>query len=103
MNNPGISRKSFLMPIDAVFRAEDNGTVVVGRIQRGTLIKGAVIVISGKGRAPITTRVSAFQGIVHNPGAFVAHPGESCVIVLHEVETHQLEPGMVITEPLVNC
>jgi elongation factor Tu len=99
LNNSTADHESFLMPIDAVFKMRGNGTVVVGKVQRGTLSKGAEIIISGNGKTPITTRVSTFEGVVRNPGAFVAQPGENCAIVLHEVEVHQLEPGMVITGP----
>ena len=89
------NKRSFLMPIEDVFPVKGRGTIVIGRVQSGTLKKGDVIIISGKNRPAITTHVSSFEGFIRDPDSFVAQPGDNCGILLREVEANQLEAGMV--------
>jgi len=47
--------KPFLMPVEDVFSIQGRGTVVTGRVERGTITKGAEIEIVGLGSSFKTT------------------------------------------------
>lgn len=52
--------KPFLMPVEDVFSIQGRGTVVTGRVERGTILKGAEIEIVGMGASFKTTLTGAF-------------------------------------------
>lgn len=47
--------KPFLMPVEDVFSIQGRGTVVTGRVERGTILKGNEIEIVGMGQSFKTT------------------------------------------------
>jgi elongation factor Tu len=47
--------KPFLMPVEDVFSIQGRGTVVTGRVERGTITKGAEVEIVGLGQSFKTT------------------------------------------------
>jgi len=51
--------KPFLMPVEDVFSIQGRGTVVTGRVERGTILKGAEIEIVGMGASFKTTLTGA--------------------------------------------
>lgn len=55
--------KPFLMPVEDVFSIQGRGTVVTGRVERGTILKGAEIEIVGLGTQFKTTLTGQFRVI----------------------------------------
>lgn len=55
--------KPFLMPVEDVFSIQGRGTVVTGRVERGTILKGAEIEIVGLG----TQMKTILTGVYHSP------------------------------------
>jgi elongation factor Tu len=56
--------KPFLMPVEDVFSIQGRGTVVTGRVERGTILKGAEIEIVGMGSQFKTTLTGVFSFVL---------------------------------------
>lgn len=56
--------KPFLMPVEDVFSIQGRGTVVTGRVERGTITKGSEIEIVGMGATFKTTLTGQFDALI---------------------------------------
>jgi elongation factor Tu len=89
--------KPFLMPVEDVFSIKGRGTVVTGRVERGTMQKGMEIEIIG-------LREKAFKTVVTGIEMFhkeldAAEAGDNAGILLRGVERDDVERGMVLAKP----
>ena len=89
--------KPFLMPIEDVFSIKGRGTVVTGRIERGTVKVGETVQIVGfteQLRDVICTGVEMFQKTL-DPG----EAGDNVGCLLRGVERAEVERGQVLAKP----
>jgi elongation factor Tu len=86
----------FQMPIEDTFTITGRGTVVSGRVERGTLVPGDEIEIVGGGkiRSAVVTGVQAFRKDIP-----AADAGLNVGLLLRGVERGEVERGMVIAAP----
>ncbi|ODQ55143.1 putative elongation factor tu, mitochondrial precursor [Saitoella complicata NRRL Y-17804] len=88
--------KPFLMPVEDIFSISGRGTVTTGRVERGTLKKGAEVEIVGYGPTIKTTitGIEAFKKDLDQ-----AQGGDNCGLLLRGIKRDQLKRGMVIAAP----
>lgn len=88
--------KPFLMPVEDTFSISGRGTVVTGRVERGSLKKGADVEIVGFGPAmkSTITGVEAFKKDLD-----AATAGDNCGVLLRGIKREQVRRGMVIAAP----
>ncbi|MBI4307436.1 MAG: elongation factor Tu [Chloroflexi bacterium] len=94
--------KPFLMPIEDVFGIKGRGTVVTGRVERGTLKVGDEIEIVGfedspgavKNRKVVVTGIEMFHKLLDS-----AEPGDAVGVLLRGVEREEVWRGMVLAKP----
>lgn len=88
--------KPFLMPIEDVFSIKGRGTVVTGRIERGTVKVQDKIEIVGLGetRDTVCTGVEMFQKTLDKGMA-----GDNVGVLLRGVEKKDVTRGMVLAAP----
>jgi elongation factor Tu len=86
----------FQMPIEDTFTITGRGTVVSGRVERGSLKAGdeVEIVGGGKSRAAVVTGVQAFRKDIP-----AADAGLNVGLLLRGVDRGEVERGMVIAAP----
>jgi elongation factor Tu len=86
----------FLMPIEDVFGIKGRGTVVTGRIERGTVKTGEEIEIVGFGqrRKVVVTGVEMFQKTLD-----AGEAGDNVGCLLRGVERTEVERGQVLSKP----
>src|SRR5690606_27022851 len=87
---------AFLMPIEDVFSISGRGTVVTGRIERGTIKVGEEIAIVGiKDTTKTTcTGVEMFRKLLDEGRA-----GENVGILLRGTKREDVERGQVLAKP----
>ena len=88
--------KAFLMPIEDVFSISGRGTVVTGRIEKGTVKVGETIEIVGikPTRSTTVTGVEMFRKEMEQGQA-----GDNCGILLRGIGKDDVERGMVLAKP----
>jgi elongation factor Tu len=89
--------KPFLMPIEDVFLIQGRGTVVTGKVERGTIKPGEEVeVIGGTDRPLKTVAVSLemFRKILDE-----ALPGDNIGVLLRGVSKDEVWRGQVIAKP----
>ncbi len=89
--------KPFLMPIEDVFGIKGRGTVVTGRIERGTVKVGESVEIVGmreETRTVVVTGVEMFQKTLDQGIA-----GDNVGCLLRGVERTDVERGQVLAKP----
>jgi len=88
--------KPFLMPIEDVFGIKGRGTVVTGRVERGTVKVGEEIEIVGFGetKKTVVTGVEMFHKLLDQ-----AEPGDAVGCLLRGIEREQVERGQVLARP----
>ena len=89
--------KPFLMPIEDVFTISGRGTVVTGRVERGTLKVGEEVEIVGLREEPIktvATGIEMFRKVLDE-----ALPGDNVGVLLRGVAKDEVERGMVLAKP----
>ena len=89
----------FLMPIEGVHTIPGRGTVVTGKVERGTLPKGASIEIVGltdgeRAKAIVVTGIQAFH---EDKGQ--ARAGDNVGLLLRGVRRDEVERGQIIAAP----
>ena len=86
----------FLMPVEDVFGIKGRGTVVTGRIERGTVHVGEPIQIVGFGetREHIVTGVEMFHKTLDE-----GEPGDAIGVLLRGIERDDVERGQVLAAP----
>ncbi|HKD76021.1 MAG TPA: elongation factor Tu [Ktedonobacterales bacterium] len=94
---PRPTDKPLLMPIEDVFSIKGRGTVVTGRIERGTVKVGESVEIVGfteQSRTVTATGVEMFQKTLDTGEA-----GDNVGLLLRGVERTDVERGQVIAKP----
>ena len=89
--------KPFLMPVEDVFSIKGRGTVVTGRVERGTLTKGAEIEIIGLREQSMKTVVTGIE--MFHKELDQAEAGDNAGILLRGVTREEVERGMVLAKP----
>lgn len=86
----------FLMPIEDVFGIKGRGTVVTGRVERGTLKIGDDVEIVGfdNNKRTVTTGIEMFHKIVDE-----TEPGDAVGLLLRGIERDDVERGQVVAAP----
>jgi len=89
--------KPFMMAVEDVFTIKGRGTVVTGRVERGTLKKGEEIAIVGlrdEVRKTTVTGIEMFHKELDS-----AEAGDNAGILLRGIERDDVERGMVLAKP----
>ena len=88
--------KPFLMPIEDVFSIKGRGTVVTGRVERGTIKMQDKVQIVGLGdtQETVCTGVEMFQKTLDQ-----GVPGDNLGVLLRGVEKSAVSRGMVLCAP----
>ena len=89
--------KPFMMPIEDVFSIKGRGTVVTGRVERGTIKISDPVEIVGlreKSMNSVCTGVEMFHKIVDQGEA-----GDNLGLLLRGIERTDVERGMVVSKP----
>src|SRR5205085_583759 len=88
--------KPFLMPIEDVFTIEGRGTVVTGRVERGTLKVNEEVVITGirPTRKTVVTDIEMFHKLMPNTQA-----GDNVGTLLRGVKREDVVRGQVLSKP----
>jgi elongation factor Tu len=89
--------KPFLMPIEDVFTISGRGTVVTGRVDRGTLPRGTEVEIVGlvpQPRKTVVTDVEMFRKSLDQATA-----GDNVGLLLRGIEREDVERGQVVALP----
>ncbi|ODV88765.1 hypothetical protein CANCADRAFT_128467 [Tortispora caseinolytica NRRL Y-17796] len=87
----------FLMPVEDVFSISGRGTVVTGKVERGSLKKGAEVEIVGHNTQPIKTSVTGIE--MFRKSLDEAMAGDNCGILLRGIRREQIKRGMVVCQP----
>ncbi len=92
---PRITDRPFLMPIEDVFGIKGRGTVVTGRVERGTLKTGEDVEIVGFGetRKTVATGLEMFHKTLDTTEA-----GDAVGVLLRGVDRDQVERGEVLAK-----
>ena len=88
--------KDFLMPVEDVFSISGRGTVVTGRIERGTIKVGETIEIVGI-RDTQTTTVTGVE--MFRKEMEMGEAGDNCGILLRGTKKEDVERGQVLCKP----
>jgi elongation factor Tu len=89
--------KPFLMPIEDVFTITGRGTVVTGRVERGTIKVGEEVAIIGMReeiKKHIVTGVEMFRKLLD-----FAQAGDNVGTLLRGLDRKDVERGMVLAKP----
>ncbi len=88
--------KPFLMPIEDVFSIKGRGTVVTGRVERGTIKMQDKVQIVGLGvtQETVCTGVEMFQKTLDQ-----GVPGDNLGVLLRGIEKSAVTRGMVLCAP----
>ncbi|KXK50578.1 MAG: elongation factor Tu [Chloroflexi bacterium OLB13] len=89
--------KPFLMPVEDVFTIQGRGTVVTGRVERGTLQKGMEVEIIGLREEKMKTTVTGIEMFHKELDSAVA--GDNAGILLRGTKREEVERGMVLAKP----
>ena len=91
-----ITDQAFLMPVEDVFGIKGRGTVVTGRVERGSLNVGEEIEIIRYGdvRKTVATGLEMFHKLLSTTEA-----GDAVGILLRGVDRDEVERGQVIVKP----
>jgi elongation factor Tu len=89
--------KPFLMPVEDVFSIKGRGTVVTGRVERGTLKKGEEIEIIGLREESMRTVVTGIE--MFHQELDQAQAGDNAGILLRGTTREEVERGMVLAKP----
>src|SRR5947207_6763938 len=90
------TEKPFLMPVEDVFSITGRGTVVTGRVERGTLAKMSEIEIVGirDTRKTTATDLEMFRKLLDEVRA-----GDNVGILLRGIDKEDVERGQVLAKP----
>lgn len=88
--------KAFLMPIEDVFSIEGRGTVVTGRIERGTIIVNTEVELVGL-RDTQKTTVTGIE--MFNKSLERGEAGDNAGLLLRGIRKEDVERGQVLAQP----
>ncbi|RMH44874.1 MAG: elongation factor Tu, partial [Gammaproteobacteria bacterium] len=89
--------KPFLMPVEDVFSIKGRGTVVTGRVERGTLTPNSevdIVGLSEKPRRVVVTSMEMFHKVLDKVEA-----GDNAGLLLRGVARDEVERGQVLAAP----
>ena len=88
--------KPFLMPIEDVFTITGRGTVVTGRVERGTVKLGDPVEIVGihDTQSTVVTGVEMFRKLLDQ-----AEAGDNIGVLLRGISREQVQRGQVLAKP----
>ena len=91
-----ITDQAFLMPVEDVFGIKGRGTVVTGRVERGSLKVGEEVEIIRYGdvRKTVATGLEMFHKLLDTTEA-----GDAVGILLRGVDRDEVERGQVVVKP----
>jgi len=90
------TEKDFLMPIEDVFSISGRGTVVTGRVERGTLKLNDDVDIVGF-RPTVTTKVTGIE--MFRKEMDEAQAGDNIGVLLRGIKKDEVERGQVLAKP----
>ncbi|MDD2639654.1 MAG: elongation factor Tu [Sulfurimonadaceae bacterium] len=88
--------QAFLMPVEDVFSIPGRGTVVTGRIEKGTIKVGETIEIVGV-RDTQTTTVTGVE--MFRKEMDQGQAGDNCGVLLRGIKKEEVERGQVLCKP----
>ncbi len=91
------TEKPFLMPIEDIFSITGRGTVVTGRVERGTIHPNDEVELVGihtETRKTVCTGVEMFRKLLDE-----AIPGDNIGVLLRGVKKDEVERGQVVAKP----
>ncbi len=88
--------RPFLMPVEDVFSIKGRGTVVTGRVERGTVKVGEEVELVGFGRVnkTVVTGLEMFHKVLDE-----AEPGDAVGVLLRGIDREDVERGEVLAKP----
>ena len=88
--------KPFLMSLEDVFNIEGRGTVVTGRVERGTIERMTDVELVGlrPTRKTVVTDIEMFRKLLDK-----AQAGDNIGVLLRGVKKDEVERGMVLAKP----
>jgi elongation factor Tu len=88
--------RPFLMPVEDVFSITGRGTVVTGRVERGSLAKMSEIEIVGlrENRKTVATDLEMFRKLLDEVRA-----GDNVGVLLRGIDKDEVERGQVLSKP----
>ncbi len=89
--------KPFLMPVEDVFSITGRGTVVTGRVERGTVKVNEEVEILGLGKKPFKTVATGLEMFHKSFEQVIA--GDNVGVLVRGIERTGVERGMVIAKP----
>jgi elongation factor Tu len=89
--------KPFLMPIEDVFLIQGRGTVVTGKVERGTLKPGEEVEIVGGSDRPLKTVAVSLE--MFRKTLDEALPGDNIGILLRGISKDEVWRGQVVAKP----
>ncbi|KAL2263654.1 hypothetical protein VTK26DRAFT_5816 [Humicola hyalothermophila] len=89
--------KPFLLSIEDVFSIGGRGTVVSGRVERGTLKRDADVEIIGKGTEIIKTKVTDIE--TFKKSCEESRAGDNSGLLLRGIRREDVKRGMVVAAP----
>ncbi|KAK3905308.1 elongation factor Tu GTP binding domain-containing protein [Staphylotrichum tortipilum] len=91
------TEKPFLLSVEDVFTIGGRGTVVSGRVERGTLKRDADVEIIGKGTEIIKTKVTDIE--TFNKSCEESRAGDNSGLLLRGIRREDVRRGMVVAKP----
>jgi elongation factor Tu len=89
--------KPFLMSVEDVFSIPGRGTVVSGRVERGTLKRDAEIDLVGKGVDVVKTKVTDIE--TFKKSCEESRAGDNSGLLLRGVKREEIRRGMIVCAP----
>ena len=89
--------QTFLMPIEDVFTITGRGTVVTGRVERGTVKlqdEVEIVGLSAESKKTVVTGVEMFRKLLDQ-----AEAGDNIGVLLRGIERKDVERGQVLAKP----
>jgi elongation factor Tu len=89
--------KDYLMPVEDVFSISGRGTVVTGKIDRGTVNLGDEVEIVGIKEESVKTTVTGIEMFRKEMDS--AEAGDNCGILIRGIKKEDVERGQVLCKP----
>ena len=90
------TEKDFLMPIEDIFSIQGRGTVVTGKIDRGTVCIGETVEIVGI-KDTQTTTVTGVE--MFRKEMDCGQAGDNCGVLIRGIDKEEVQRGMVLCKP----
>ena len=91
------TEKPFLMSVEDVFSIPGRGTVVSGRVERGTLKRDADVELVGKVKEPLKTKVTDIE--TFKKSCEESRAGDNSGLLVRGIKREDVRRGMVVAKP----